>query len=286
MTWSGWIPLGIAAVVLYVIARRLVAAGTPRYYSGVRGVIGYQGEGKSYLLAELALDALRRGAEVWTNFGVRGWWRTCPCSRPSQVHDDPMCMEEEARPLDGVTVVTDYRELLRIPPPKRDRYGRLMGAERVILWDEAHLSFPARASMSMARVELADLLMLWSYARKSGLAVYWGAQSEKLVDVLVRYQTVEVIVCRRVGPEGRPFAFVRSRWMPGEAESGSAMTRQREAQRLGFGVRRFDLRVARAYDTYEAIATSQGLRERLAAGESARSAGSRREAAPARGRIA
>lgn len=230
------------------------------------GYVGYPGEGKTYALVEYLLRERREGMRrplpdgrpsvaVHANFRLGTWLPFCECRSPSRQHES--ACGELFVPFADVGLIREWDELMGLAR-ERDRYGRPCGPRLVVGLDELNLWAPSRLWQALP----VGLLSTWAYTRKNGMQVIWSSQSERRVDPVVREVTTRIVACRRIGPEARPVGFVRTLWLPGDVDAGSAVSKSRAARRLGWSFGRFKLSVARSFDTYERVPTSRHLEGR------------------------
>lgn len=115
----------------------------------------------------------------------------------------------------------------------------------VIVIDEAHLWFPARQSLKLPPSWLAML----SQTRKNGWDLLWCAQHEARVDRVIRDVSSWMWLCSAwLSRNGHPWWF--------KAESFEPEFFRNPAKRMTTRWRRFDPKVARAYDTFERLTTA------------------------------
>lgn len=120
-------------------------------------------------------------------------------------------------------------QLLDLPPGK-------------IFVDEAHLWFPARQALNLPPSWLAML----SQTRKAGWDLFWCAQHESRVDRVLRDVTSWMYLCSAwFQVDGHPLFFKTEQYEPENF--------RKAAKREGTTWRRFDPKVAAAYNTFERL---------------------------------
>lgn len=116
----------------------------------------------------------------------------------------------------------------------------------LIVIDEAHLWFPARMSLKLPPSWLAML----SQTRKNGWDLLWCAQHEARVDRVLRDVSSYLWLCSSwFKADGHPLFFV--------AESYEPEFFRKPQRRMTRRLRRFDPKVAAAYDTYESLTVAK-----------------------------
>lgn len=109
----------------------------------------------------------------------------------------------------------------------------------LVVLDEAHLWFPARMSMKLPMSWLTGM----SQTRHKGWDLIWAAQHESRIDRAIRDVTEWMTLCRTFGTiDNHPWLFLQRSWEPEEF--------RKKGRAVGFGIHRFDKRVATAYDTH------------------------------------
>ena len=112
----------------------------------------------------------------------------------------------------------------------------------LVVIDEAHLWFPARMALQLPMSWLAGM----SQTRKKGWDMLLCAQHESRLDRVIRDVASWMWLCRAYGPqEGRPWLFTSTCWEPEKF--------RRHKEHVARRYRRFDPRVAAAYDTHETL---------------------------------
>lgn len=116
----------------------------------------------------------------------------------------------------------------------------------LIVIDEAHLWFPARMSLKLPPSWLAML----SQTRKNGWDLLWCAQHENRCDRVLRDVSSYLWLCSAwVKMDGHPMFFVADSYEPEFFRNPKRkMTRR---------LRRFDRKVAAAYDTFESLTVAK-----------------------------
>lgn len=123
----------------------------------------------------------------------------------------------------------------------------------LVVVDEAHLWFPARAALRLPVEWLAEL----SQTRKRGWDLIWSAQHESRVDRVIRDVTNWIWVCSAwLSWAGHPAFFKATAYEP---------EYMRVKQRAGVTTWRvYRQRVADAYDTLGRIESAEHLRSKAA----------------------
>jgi len=116
----------------------------------VEGIVGLPGSGKTYLLAKIGIEDIKKGKEVYANFHLEG---ARYFSRLPQVID-----------------IIKYKLVNKQP------------VKMTILIDEINLSFPSRMWQKIP----GWVLYFWSQTRKFGLDIYYTSQSLARVDKVIR----------------------------------------------------------------------------------------------------
>lgn len=118
----------------------------------------------------------------------------------------------------------------------------------VIVIDEAHLWFPARKALNLP----ASWLAMLSQTRKNGWDLLWCAQHESRVDRVIRDITSWQWLCTAwLSQDDHPMFFRSISYEPEFF--------RRPDKRQTTVWRKFSPKVARAYDTFERIATAAHL---------------------------
>lgn len=116
----------------------------------------------------------------------------------------------------------------------------------VIVIDEAHLWFPARMSLKLPPSWLAML----SQTRKNGWDLLWCAQHEARVDRVIRDVSSWMHLCSAwFSHDGHPVLFKTETYEPEFFRNPKKC--------VGTNWRRFDKKVAGAYDTFERLVTAE-----------------------------
>lgn len=116
----------------------------------------------------------------------------------------------------------------------------------LIVIDEAHLWFPARMSLRLPPSWLAML----SQTRKNGWDLLWCAQHEARCDRVLRDVSSYLWLCSAwFKVDDHPLFFV--------SESYEPEFFRKPSKRMTRRIRRFDKKVAAAYDTYESLTVAE-----------------------------
>lgn len=124
------------------------------------GFTGLRGSGKTLLVTEMALKAIKEGRSVFSNYSIVG-----------------------ARKWRNLAEILNIRH-----NPEREIY------EPIIVVDEINLIMPSRQWKSFPM----ELAMYWAQSRKFGVDLWWTSQSLRRVDTIIREITELVWNCRRV----------------------------------------------------------------------------------------
>mgnify|MGYP003821981595 FL=1 len=130
----------------------------------VIGFVGLPGSGKTYYVTKLALDDIKKGIKVYSNFYIVG----------ATMYDDletVLTSIEKEITLEQGSFVASGKPFYDFKPTKT-----------TVIIDEINLVCPARFWDTFN----PKLAYFWSQSRKLGLNLYWTAQHQDRVDKIVR----------------------------------------------------------------------------------------------------
>lgn len=231
----------------------------------IEGWIGRPGAGKTYSMTAKALRVAQRAPDkyetIWTNYPLAGM-------------------------VDGVGGLVPNARLYH-PDHLLDLGPGL------ILCDEAHLYFSARAAMRLP----ASWLQKMSQTRKSKWDIWWSAQHERRVDTVLKDVTNWMWLCNAWFPQFSRLVHAPPR-TPAlfSAKSYEPENFRKKDRHFTRQLRRFDIEVANAYDTMETVAVAghtmtkaekiEQLQKMIAAAEASPESADPREVAEYRQKLA
>lgn len=192
----------------------------------LEGFVGRFGSGKTLLMTWRAFKAHALYDEVWSNYGLNPqYFRKTKVRR---IESGPHFFTMIAKAL-------------------ADEDGRPKGTKRLILLDEIHSLFDARAWNQVPVEALTPLSQL----RKAGLSVWYTSQHESQVEKRIRNYTNLMWLCKAWG---RDFNFRSDTPLMFWASCFDNFEfRQRGAQSYGSIMFRPKAKRFRLYDTFEVV---------------------------------
>lgn len=252
---------GLLAVAAAVVAwlMRSSSTGYRRLREGrVTGIIGRKGHGKTLFAVH----------EMLRHVGSEQYCRKCSGRLGRKVTHKGVIVSNVKLDLGPAAErlfvhITSLEHLMQLLPsdPADETTGGIPHCSLVII-DEAHLWFPAIAGRSIDK-PVASFL---AQCRKYAVEVIWIAQREDRASVGLRAQTDEVGICQRGYFRQMTVRFC-------EPEVVAQLRAKKKDVRADWTFRyRVSDRVAKAYDTYQLIDTSEASDEAAAAPQAKRGA--------------